>query len=105
MGVYKDMGIEPGSTYLNPKDIKDYAIKNNRYEWLKIEGDRGSEVRERVIKKYVDRINEYSDYSEGFDAKELLEQIQILESMAFEEKDEEVRDELRNEANKMRTQL
>ena len=105
MGVYKDMGIEPGSTYLNPKDIKDYAIKNNRYEWLKIEGDRGSEVRERVIKKYVDRINEYSDYSEGFDAKELLEQIQILESMAFEEKDEEVKKELRQEINKMRTQL
>jgi hypothetical protein len=105
MSVYKDMEIEPGSTYLNPKDIKEYAIKNNRYEWLKIEGDRGSEVRERVIKKYVDRIKEYSDYSEGFDAKELLEQIQILESMAFEEKDEVVRDELRKEANKMRTQL
>ena len=105
MSVYKDMEIEPGSTYLNPKDIKEYAIKNNRYEWLKIEGDRGSEVRERVIKKYVDRIKEYSDYSEGFDAKELLEQIQILESMAFEEKDEVVKDELRKEANKMRTQL
>jgi len=105
MSVYKDMGIEPGSTYLNPKDIKNYAIDNGKYEWLKIEGDRGSEVRERVIKKYVDKIKEYSHYAEGITYKELLEQINILESMAWEEKDEEIRKEFRKEISKMRTQL
>ena len=104
MSVYRALGKEPGSGYLDPKEIKDYAIENDKYEWLMIKGDRGSDSRERVVKKYVDKLKEYADY--GADSKEeLQEEIDMLIMMASEEKDADLKKELMSEANKMRTQL
>ena len=103
--VYKDMGISTSSGYLNPQDIKQFAIDNDKYEWLKIEGDRGSDSRKRTIKKYLDRRKKYAEYGEGLSREELLEQIEMLNTMAWEEKDDEMRSEMLAEVNKMRTQL
>ena len=103
--VYKDMGISTSSGYLNPQDIKQFAIDNDKYEWLKIEGDRGSDSRKRTIKKYLDRRKKYAEYAEGLSREELLEQIEMLNTMAWEEKDDEMRSEMLAEVNKMRTQL